>query len=90
MKDKIVGGDLDFTTLVTTEVSKGKALNWWRLSIAKAITQLPKLEKLDSMADTLSEKQLKNLRWNQYCITIVEAGLAGEDILPMLNLTPAD
>ena len=90
MKDKIVGGDLDFTTLVTTEVSKGKALNWWRLSIAKAITQLPKLEKLDSMADTLNKKQLKNLRWNQYCITIVEAGLAGEDILPMLNLTPAD
>tara|TARA_B100000963_G_scaffold167539_1_gene145547 strand:- start:120 stop:4319 length:4200 start_codon:yes stop_codon:yes gene_type:complete len=90
MKDKIMVGDLDFTTLVTTEVSKGKALNWWRLSIAKAITQLPKLEKLDSMADTLNEKQLKNLRWNQYCITIVEAGLAGEDILPMLNLTPAD
>ena len=90
MKDKIVGGDLDFTTLVTTEVSKGKALNWWRLSIAKAITQLPKLEKLDGMADTLNEKQLKNLRWNQYCITIVEAGLAGEDILPMMNLTPAD
>ena len=42
------------------------------------------------MADTLNKKQLKNPRWNQYCITIVEAGLAGEDILPMLNLTPAD
>ena len=90
MKDKIVGGDLDFTTLVTTEVSKGKALNWWRLSIAKAITQIPKLEKLDSMADTLNEKQLRDLRWNQYCITIVKAGLAGEVILPMMNLTPAD
>ncbi len=90
MKDKIVGGDLDFTTLVTTEVSKGKALNWWRLSIAKAITQIPKLEKLDSMADTLNEKQLRDLRWNQYCISIVTAGLAGEVILPMMNLTPAD
>ena len=55
MKDKIVGGDLDFTTLVTTEVSKGKALNWWRLSIAKAITQIPKLEKLDRHIDFIDK-----------------------------------